>query len=564
MLVDSRKLPQGEIINTEVCIVGAGPAGIALAKELIGKNFRVCLLESGDLEVNEETESLNQGEVVGDPFAPLHEMRRRQFGGLANVWNIEIHDKKVGVRHAPLDPIDFEKRDWVPYSGWPIRFSTLKPYYDRAQQTCKLGAFDYEPDKWENPWCKRIPFNNDRVTTNMFQFGLSGVFAGEYRQEIDQSANITSYLNANVVEIEADETGQNIQRVQAATLAGNKFWVSAKVFILAAGGIENARLLLVSDKIQKKGLGNQHDVVGRYFMDHPLVNLGLLTPQDRTVFNKMSLYDKRFTGQETVMGKFVLTDAAMRNEKLLNMSALIFPREDSYKSRAKLSAKALLHSLRHGRVPNNALQLLKNFVLDIDDVAVDFYKLKVKKKPIYPSFRFGDWTSQNGNEHRYSKFEVISQTEQTPTPDNRIILSAKLDKLGLPQAKLMFRWSDFDINNVKRSQQVFAQEFASAGLGNMVFEWELDRPVAILSSHHNMGTTRMSENVKEGVVDANCKVHGLSNLFVAGGSVFTTGGYANPTLTIVALAIRLADHIKGKLALMGSKPAVINQAISKS
>jgi choline dehydrogenase-like flavoprotein len=119
MLVDSRKLSQGSIINTEVCIVGAGPAGIALAKEFIGSNIRVCLLESGGLEVNEETDSLSEGEIVGDPFLPLHEMRRRQFGGLANVWNIQIHDQKVGVRHAPLDPIDFEKRDWIPHSGWP-------------------------------------------------------------------------------------------------------------------------------------------------------------------------------------------------------------------------------------------------------------------------------------------------------------------------------------------------------------------------------------------------------------------------------------------------------------
>lgn len=544
MLVDSRKLPDGEIINTEVCIVGAGPAGIALAKEFIGSNVRVCLLESGELEVNHETDTLSEGEIVGDPFIPLHEMRRRQFGGLANVWNIEIHDHKIGVRHAVLDPIDFEKRDWVPYSGWPISYTSLVPYFKRAQTICKLGALDYAPDRWESALGKRIQFQNDRVTTSMFQFGLSGVFAGEYRNEIDQAPTITTYLNANVVEVEADEDGNTIQSVQVACLSGTRFRVNAKVFVLATGGIENARLMLASNKVHRHGLGNHYDVVGRYFMDHPLVNCGLLTPKDKTVFNRMGLYDKRFVNNETVMGKFVLTESVMRREKLFNMSALVFPREESYKSPGKLSAKALLRGLRRGNLGEDSIHHLKKVILDIDDIAIDFYRLKIKKTEIYPSLRFGGWTLQQGNDKKFSKFEVISQTEETPNPENRVTLSDKKDRLGFPQAKLIHRWSQTDIENVRRSQEVFAQEFASAGLGDMEFEWEDNRPVAIPSSHHNMGTTRMHESAKAGVVDADCKVHGLSNLFIAGSSVFPTGGYTNPTVTIVALAVRLADHLK--------------------
>jgi choline dehydrogenase-like flavoprotein len=328
----------------------------------------------------------------------------------------------------------------------------------------------------------------------------------------------------------------------------NKFRVDAKIFILATGGIENARLLLVSNKVQKHGLGNHYDVVGRYFMDHPLVNCGLLTPYDKTVFNRMALYDKQFVNNETVMGKFVLTEAVMRKEKLFNMSALVFPREETYKSPGKMSARTLLRGLRRGTLPEGSAQHLKKFILHVDEVAIDFYKLKVKKEMIYPSLRFGGWGNQKGNEKKYSKFEVISQTEETPSPRNRVTLSETLDKLGSQQAKLVHYWSPTDIENVRRSQKVFADEFARAGLGQMQFEWEDDRPIAIPSSHHHLGTTRMHESAKEGVVDANCKVHGLSNLFVAGSSVFATGGYANPTLTLIALAVRLADHLKASFS----------------
>ncbi|MDZ8095035.1 MAG: GMC family oxidoreductase [Nostoc sp. DedQUE05] len=548
MLIDSRKLPIDEIINTEVCIVGAGPAGITLARELIGQDFRVCLLESGDLEFNQETASLGEGETVGDPFPPLQDMRHRQFGGMANVWNIEINKNQLGLRHVPLDAIDFEKRDWVRYSGWPFSKSHLNPFYERAQAVCKLGSFAYEAEAWENAQSPRIHFTSDRVTTSMFQFGPRDIFTNEYRHQIKQSPNITTFLNANVVEIEADETTQTVKRVQVACLSGNKFWVVAKVFILAAGGIENARLLLLSNKIQKNGLGNQHDLVGRFFMDHPFIRCGMLVPQNRKIFNSMALYDLRRVNHVTVMGKFALTEQVMRRDKLLNMTALLYPRDERYRSAAKASAKILFSSVRQRQLPKNIFQHLQNVITNIDDLVAHWYKYNFKKEYLFPDLSHGGWSEREGNEQKYTKFEVLSQTEQTPNPNNRVTLSNQLDKLGCPQAKLINYWSEIDICSVKRSQLVFAQEFASAGLGELQIELDGDRPVASLSTHHNMGTTRMHHDSKQGVVDANCQVHGISNLFMAGSSVFPTGGYANPTLTIIALAIRLADHLKAELS----------------
>ena len=549
MFIDSRKLPKNEVIQTEVCIVGSGPAGLTLARELIGQNFRVCLLEGGDLEFDDETVPITKGETAGDPFPPLETMRHRQFGGMANLWYIGIHKKQHGLRYLPLDEIDFEERDWVPYSGWPFTKAHLKPFYERAHSACKLGPFAYEAKAWENAQSHPTIFEGDKVTTSMFQFGPRDVFTKEYRHQINKSPNVTTYLNANVTEIEAGED-HVVKRLKVACLSGNTFSVVAQVFILAAGGIENARLLLQSRGRQENGIGNQHDVVGRYFMDHPIVDCGTLVPQDRSVFNSMALYDLRQVKNIPVMGKYTLSEEILRREKMLNMSAMLFPRNDLpitiiSRSEAVLSAKVLFSAIRRRQLPEKALQHFQNVISNVDDIATDLYKNRIKRPYRLPDLGHGGWSLDAGNDERYTKFEVLSQTEQTPHPDNRVTLSDRLDKLGYPMPKLTNRWRETDIANVKIAQLVYSNEFAKAGLGQLKFEWKDDRPTDFsLSTHHNMGTTRMHNDPKQGVVDSNCKVHGVSNLFIAGSSVFPTGGYANPTLTIVALAIRLADHIK--------------------
>lgn len=557
MLIDSRNLPTDKVIETEVCIVGAGPAGITLAREFIDQNFRVCLLESGNLEFDQETQSLCEGETVGDNFPSLNEMRRRQYGGLANAWGIDIYNQQIGLRHTPLDEIDFEKRDWLPYSGWCFNKSHLNPFYERAQAVCKLGSFAYEVEAWEDTQSPRLPFKADNVTTSMFQFGPRDIFTKEYREKINRSPNVTTYLNANVVEIETDETSKTVTRVRVACLQGNKFWVAAKVFILATGGIENARLLLLSNQIQKTGLGNQNDLVGRFFMDHPLIRSGTILPNNRQIFNSTALYDLRRVNNVPVMGKITLTPEVMNRQKLLNMSALLFPRNNEFltaifpkhnefRTAGKTSLKILLAASR-GKIPQDVPKHLMNVIKDFDSLCVQWYEKHFKKQSIFSNLSQGGWSYLKDKEQKFTMFEVISQTEQAPDPDNRVMLSSQFDKLGCLKAQLNWRWTETDITSIKTSQAILAQEVARAGLGQFQIESDGELPqVLSISTHHHIGTTRMHDDPKQGVVDANCQVHGISNLFIAGSSVFPTGGFANPTLTIVALAIRLADHVKGR------------------
>lgn len=545
MFIDSRKLTHNQIVDADVCIVGSGPAGLAIAREFNGTTTRIAILEAGEFTFNEETASLADGEVIGDPFSPLRDMRVRQFGGMSNVWNIDLHTGGIGVRYVPMDPIDFEKREWVPNSGWPIVYEDVVPYYHRAHKFCQLGDFNYSSEYWESANQKRTRFQNDDIVSGIFKFGPSDIYFAQYRREMENSPNVSVYLHANATRVDANEDASSVNQIQVACLNGVNFTVKAQSFILAAGAMENARLLLASNNREPNGLGNQHDVVGRYFMDHPLVDFGVLLPFNRSIIGAMGLYDKKRVNNETVMGRYAIAESTLRREQLLNISALVYPRDRRFRSEGNQSAKKLFSSLKHGALPANSLRHLTNVATQSPLIFGNWYHHTLRKEVLKPNLAQGAW-SLGEDIHRYVKFEVLTQTEQTPHQDNRVVLSKQRDQLGVPRMKLINYWREPDILSIRKAQQLFADAFEKSRVGKLIID-DLPRPSAMMSTHHNMGTTRMHADSRQGVVDANSKVHGLSNLFVAGSSIFTTGGYANPTLTIVALSIRLADYIKSSL-----------------
>ncbi len=551
MLIDARRLSVDEVIETDVCIVGTGPAGLSLARELVGQNFRVCLLESGGLDLPDaDTRSLAEVETDGEFVQVTADKRNRRFGGNSSYWSVNIGNSQQGLRHVPLDEVDFEKRDWLPYSGWPFDRNHLVPYYERAQEICKLGPFAYEAEDWEDANSPRLPFIGNRVTTRMFQFGPGAAIYQEIRNEVMRSKNITTYLHANAVELETDETASTVTRVRVACLQGNQFWVKAKLVIMATGGVGSAHLLLLSNKTQKTGLGNQHDLVGRFFMDHPLVHGGVFIPANPKIFSSMALYDLRQLSKGTVMGGLSLSNEAMRREQLLNMSMLLLPKPKRYRSlEAVSSLKALLSSSERNKESKSILQHVSNVVTGLDEIAIaTYHSLAKTPQPFWPNLSTGGWSQLPRKDRIYDVFEVLHQTEQAPHPDNRVVLGEELDKLGRRKARMQTRWRDADIDSIRRSQTVFAQEIARAGLGRYEVELNGELPViAHEGTSHHMGTTRMDVDPKQGIVDENCRVHSVSNLYIASSSVFPTGGYANPTLTIVALATRLADRVKSMM-----------------
>ena len=536
MLIDIRELPENTLIESDICIVGAGAAGIALAQEFIDQPYQVCLLESGGLDFEEATQSLYQGEHIGVPFQPLGESRARYLGGSTNLW---------GGWSRPLDDIDFEYRPWMPYSGWPIPKAELNPYYQRAQKVSGLGSDKYDFADWEDALkelqLQRLPLP-EQIETYIWQIvpPTHLRFGQAYKAELEQASNIKTYLHANVVEIETNEVAKTVTRLHVATLEGKKFWVSAKAFILAVGGIENPRLLLASNQVQSNGLGNQHDLVGRFFMEHPYLQSGEIEFSEPPV-----LYTKEnIKVGETFLGTALgLSKQIQQQEQLLNFcTRLVTILPDwveafnslKFKLRGK---KGIFHeafpTITEGqryRGDTSVLEDLSKVIANLDRIAARAYT-KMFDKSFY--------TGQSN----LCQLHLIG--EQAPNPDSRIKLSSERDRLGVNRVQLDWRLSPIDKYTIERSQQIIAEELVRSGVGKAQIELTRDESwKSVVGSYHHMGTTRMSTNPKQGVVNGDCRVHGISNLYVAGSSVFPTSGLSNPTLTLMALAIRLADHLK--------------------
>ena len=529
MLIDARTVPRNTSIETEVCIVGAGAAGITLARDFIGQPFRVCLLESGGPEFDEDTQSLYKGRTIGVPYYPfnppegLHDdlsaARLRYFGGTTNHW---------GGYCRPFDEMDFETRDWIPHSGWPFNKSQLVPFYKRAHSICHLGPFVYDARGWETKETPCLPFIDERVITKIFQLSPPTRFGKVYRDEIEYANNIRTYVFANVVDIETTYNAKTVTRLHVATLQGNRFWVSAKLFVLAAGGIENPRLLLLSNKVQAAGLGNQNDLVGRFFMEHQELQTSLFLPSNANT--PVGLYAEHTAGKERmwgIRGILALSPETLRREKLVNFTSEL-EREEPGTLRGVASLRHLLGRIRRGKKPDDFMRHLRNVIADIDDIAVVAYR-KFLSNPIV-------------------SYSLISASEQSPNPDSRVTLSTERDRLGQNRVQLDWRLSPIDRMSIRRGYEIIGQELGRAGLGRLKLILDADdRTWPVRSQCHHMGTTRMHVDPKKGVVNEHCRVHGLSNLFIAGSSVFPTSSSATPTLTIVALTLRLADYIKKKL-----------------
>ena len=549
MTVDARSLQENYTIETDVCIVGAGTAGLTLAREFVDKGFRVCLLESGGLKPDQETQSLYWGENVGHPYFSLDTARARYFGGTTNRWHIAIGDNRVGARMRPLDEIDFEERDWVPHSGWPFSKSDIDPFYDRAQVMCRIEPLTYDVADWEDPEkSPRLPLDSNHVGTVIYKFGSSDPFITDYAKDVIEAANITTLLYANVIEIETNETAQAVKRLRVACLGGKKFWVSAKLYVLAAGAIEIPRLLLLSNKSHRAGLGNQHHLVGKFFMEHPHFWLGLFVPSMPDIFKRTGLYNSIHTVNGVpIVGKLSLSEQMIRRERLLNyvgqlepmvMLPAAFYRElhPSTGPDGMRFLRVLFSTLGQAYRLEDLPKRLVNVISDLADNALTLsLKIKTNMLRMYRK--------------RIRLFRLVTMSEQAPNPLSRISLSSDRDCLGQNRVNLDWQLSPMDLHSAARTEKILGQEFRRAGLGKLYTQLNDRTPAQrITGGWHHMGTTRMHVDPKKGVVDKNSRVHGIANLFIAGPSVFPTSGCANPALTIVALTIRLADHIKKLMA----------------
>ena len=526
---DARTVEAGAEIGTDLCIVGAGAAGIALAREFVGAPFRVVLLESGDVRFARRPQRLYVGDNAGVPNYATAHSRFRVFGGSTTRWPGQCR---------PLDAIDFESRDWVPFSGWPFDRAHLEPWYRRAGAVCHLSADDFEPAAWQGGG-PALPLDGDDLEPILFQFGHPTDFGRIYRSELEAAANIETLLHANAVEIVPEAGRREVRAVTVRTFAGSQFQVRARAVVLACGGIENARLLLASNRYAPAGLGNEHDLVGRFFMDHPYLTTGYLAPADPAHARGLHVIDtfKRVGWEQRAHLGYALAEGVQRQEQLNGCSAYFIRRLHSETAPEYFSAGgksfAHLRDFLTDKVPDKQIgRHLRNLALGYRDVGITLARR----------------TADLVRPKRCLALRIIP--EATPCPDSRVTLSDARDELGMPRVRVDWRLNPDDRRGLERLRAALQAAVRERGLGTLVddpSEDETGWPASMMGGKHHIGTTRMHADPKQGVVDPDCRVHSLANLYVAGSSVFPTSGYANPTLTIVALALRLADHLKARL-----------------
>ncbi len=496
--MDARSVPAGTTIETDLAIIGGGPSGISLALALADTPIRMLMIESGGMEFDAATQALYAGNETGIPYIKLDATRLRYLGGSSNHW---------GGWCRPLDVIDFEKRDWLPHSGWPFSRAALEPYFARAQSIVEAGPFIYDdPAKWTAALGAPIALGSGGTYTTYFQFSRNGGyqqhdnflpthFGERYANDLKRIAHLDVMLHANVTGLRLAPNAASLSHLDVATLSGRRFTVKSKYAVLGLGGIENPRLLLASNDVMRNGVGNANDLVGRFFADHPIPG----ETATMVIFsgNIAPYYQLQRDAQGTNMrAAFAPLDAFKRERRILG-------------SFATVENEIQLDGVGRAAVATVA------GALGVDASGMRAYTLGCGM-------------------------------ELAPDPDRRVKLTTARDSLGMPRLELDMRIADSDFAHYRETVKELGRQLLAARSGMIRLNRTTRKSwLSVMGwGNHHMGTTRMHDDPKRGVVDANAQVHGVHNLFVAGSSIFPTYGASNPTMNMIALTLRLADHLR--------------------
>jgi len=510
MHVDARSLENDALIEGDLCIIGAGAAGISMALDWINTESKVILLEGGGFEYEPAMQDLYKGTTTGVPYYPLESARLHYFGGTTGHW--------AGYC-SPLDDLDFKERPWVPMSGWPFEKRELDSYYPKAQELLELGPYQYESEYWlqKDRSLEKLPFRQNKIRNKIWQFSPPTRFGVKYRRPIVDSKNVWLYTYANVIELIAGDNNHSIQEVIVTNHANKTHRVRAKHFVMACCAIQNARLLLTSNKKISSGIGNQHDLVGRYFMEHLEITSGEL---HMPVARSLDFYMLQFfyTKMRAEIG---LSDTLQSEYKVLNGTAALVPLQEE----------------------SNASPESDTSNPEVNEHLRGWEKAE-------ESFKKGEIIKEKSQPRKI--FQLFTRMEQAPNPDSRVSTTNDKDAFGVHRASLAWKLTGLEKTSIRKLIEEIGKEAGFAGFGRVkMADWLMDEsndwPLSPGGAWHHMGTTRMHADPKKGVVDPNCKVHGTNNLYIAGSSCFPTSGVANPTLTLVSLTLRLSSFLKQRV-----------------
>ncbi|MFT5052459.1 MAG: choline dehydrogenase-like flavoprotein [Chlamydiales bacterium] len=552
MIVDLNESRSGTLPLYDLCIIGSGPAGATLAAELADAERSICVLESGLGNSTRHADSLR--DVASEGIHIKEYSRERVLGGASTTW--------AGLS-SPLDRTDLEPRPWLPHSGWPITEAELTPYYAQAAERYRFppatlfgtDGFGALRDR-EGLRADRQPASWEAVHEKIFLACSDPQNFGREQRAIYGGTAIDLYLDATVLRLEPGSGTKSIDCARVRTRDGHEHTLRARVFVLATGGIENARLLLNSTDLCPQGLGNERDQVGRFFMNHPKNYHGILhlaQPRGDVPYYFGCLY-KGYAGyaglclKPEVQADAQLLNSYVRLEPLFPWSdsqgvealVLIVKRCSFFFKRWKDKRKDEVVTLRdysetgddsdlqnQRKSVGKWIGLLFTILFDIRKVGTyALYRLSRKK----PKIR---------------RVRLRNFMEMEPVPQNRVTLTTERDPYGTPIACVRHECTPADERSMKALHEHLAREFEAQGIGRLETSLQDVKPWPITQdASHHMGSTRMGSDPSSSVVTPQGRLHTVDNVFAAGASVFPTSGSANPTFTIVALSIRLAEHLK--------------------
>lgn len=532
MITNVNELGEIESLTGDLCVVGSGAAGITIAREFINTPHRVIVLEGGGASIEARCQEPYQSEVVGLKHNGIHIGRVRAFGGTTTLWAGQC---------LPLFDVDFQKRDWVDHSGWPIDRGDLAGFYPRAQAVMQLGPVTHDIATWPESAARPPDYAGGDIVSYYSQFSPAPNFARAYASAFRAAENIQIITDANAVSLESTADASAIHQIEARSMEGKRLKIRARIFMVCCGGIETARLLLASRSVEPNGVGNSRDVVGRYFQDHPGVVFPV-RPRDRRRFS--GWYDSFRESNIRHCIKLAASESLQRSERILHTGGEVFyPAEQDDPIDA---AKLVVSSIRNARLRPQVPRALLRIAQRPDRVVRAAYR-------------------------RYLKGQVASvgssqpclglSVEQQPNPSSRVTLGNSVDSLGMPRTVLDWRPTDLEARSISIVAHAIAKEWKRLDLADLdpdavpIKGRELGLHGGYTDASHHMGTTRMGSDRSTSVVDSRCRVHGYSNLYIGGSSVFPTGGFSNPTLTLMALALRAADEIKQSLSAAAELPA---------
>lgn len=468
---------------------------------------------------------------------------RQALGGTSWAWGGEC---------IPFDHIDFEHRNHVPHSGWPITYKDIAAWHGAAAKFLACGSSNFS--RALSGWEDLASCNVDHIG----RFSTSSNLANRYRSRLERSSNILLCVGKTVTGIEMDMSGKAVSGLNVRNSRGGATEVQkARFYVLAGGGVRTTHLLLNLQRSFPHLWGGNSGPLGRYYMGHIAGEIStivfndpkdskdfLFQPDSRKVFALRRIKLKEgIQKQEGLLNTaFMLRNPAIGDHRHMNGALSLINlclsnplTRQRFFSRRLSSQSSTPPSPQRWKHVGNTLRTPLRTVKDIKMILQQF--LQETKIPVLIGNNAGRYTL------RY-------HAEQVPNPESRIRLANQFDRFGEPTLKIDFRFTDQDAHSVLRAHEILDRELQMTGRGYLDYWYPLkDRLAAIMDiatdGYHQAGTTRMRTDPDEGVVDASCKVHDICNLYIASSSVFPTTGSANPTFSIVAFALRLAAHLSG-------------------